>query len=69
MPSTRSSTLLRRSRRRLCAETLAADVPNIIVVHLSVPARSVKQLIALAKSKPGAPLRIGRQRIVAAPCG
>lgn len=30
-----------------------ADVPNIIVIHPSVPARSVKQLIALAKSKPG----------------
>jgi tripartite-type tricarboxylate transporter receptor subunit TctC len=33
---------------------LAADVPNIVVVHPSVPARSVKQLIALAKAKPGA---------------
>src|SRR4030095_9647711 len=30
-----------------------ADVPNIVVVHPSVPARSIKQLIALAKSKPG----------------
>jgi tripartite-type tricarboxylate transporter receptor subunit TctC len=28
-------------------------VPNIVVVHPSVPARSIKQLIALAKSKPG----------------
>jgi tripartite-type tricarboxylate transporter receptor subunit TctC len=36
------------------AVTLAADVPNIIVIHPTVPARSVKQLIALAKSKPGA---------------
>ena len=34
--------------------THAADVPNIVVIHPSVPARSVKQLIALAKSKPGA---------------
>ena len=34
--------------------TLAADVPNIVVIHPTVPARSVKQLIALAKSKPGA---------------
>jgi tripartite-type tricarboxylate transporter receptor subunit TctC len=30
-----------------------ADVPNIVVVHPSVPARSVKQLIALAKARPG----------------
>lgn len=34
--------------------THLADVPNIVVVHPSVPARSVKQLIALAKAKPGA---------------
>jgi tripartite-type tricarboxylate transporter receptor subunit TctC len=34
--------------------TQVADVPNIVVVHPSVPARSVKQLIALAKSRPGA---------------
>ena len=34
--------------------THVADVPNIVVIHPSVPARSVKQLIALAKSKPGA---------------
>lgn len=29
------------------------QVPNILVVHPSVPAKSVKELIALAKSKPG----------------
>jgi tripartite-type tricarboxylate transporter receptor subunit TctC len=29
-------------------------VPNVLVVHPSVPARSMKELIALAKSKPGA---------------
>ncbi|HKA43968.1 MAG TPA: tripartite tricarboxylate transporter substrate binding protein [Burkholderiales bacterium] len=34
--------------------TLVADVPNIVVVHPSVPARSVRQLIALAKARPGA---------------
>lgn len=33
--------------------TLGITVPNILVVHPSVPATSVQQLIALAKSKPG----------------
>ena len=33
--------------------TLAADNPNILSVHMSVAANSVKELIALAKSKPG----------------
>jgi len=33
---------------------LFATVPNILVVHPSVPANSVKELIALAKAKPGA---------------
>lgn len=33
--------------------TLVASVPMILVVHPSVPARSVKELIALAKSRPG----------------
>lgn len=32
---------------------LVAMVPNILVVHPDIPARSVKELIALAKSKPG----------------
>lgn len=35
------------------AVTWATHAPNILVVHPSVPARSVKQLIALAKTKPG----------------
>lgn len=30
-----------------------ATVPNILVVHPSVPAKNVKELIALAKEKPG----------------
>jgi tripartite-type tricarboxylate transporter receptor subunit TctC len=30
-----------------------ANVPNVLVVHPSVPANSVKELLALAKSKPG----------------
>jgi len=33
--------------------TLFAKFPNMLAVHPSVPARSVKELIALAKSKPG----------------
>jgi tripartite-type tricarboxylate transporter receptor subunit TctC len=28
-------------------------VPNVLVIHPSIPARNVKELIALAKSKPG----------------
>jgi tripartite-type tricarboxylate transporter receptor subunit TctC len=37
----------------LVAITNVASGPQIIAVHPSVPARSVKDLIALAKSKPG----------------
>ena len=33
--------------------TLLASTPNILVVHPSLPARSVKELIALAKARPG----------------
>jgi tripartite-type tricarboxylate transporter receptor subunit TctC len=33
--------------------TLLVTVPNLLVVHPSVPARNVRELIALAKSKPG----------------
>lgn len=33
--------------------TQAASTPNILVVHPSVPAQNLKELIALAKSKPG----------------
>ena len=32
---------------------LAVTVPNVLIVHPSVPARSVKALIALAKARPG----------------
>lgn len=32
---------------------LATATPNVLVVHPSVPAKSVKELIALAKSRPG----------------
>jgi tripartite-type tricarboxylate transporter receptor subunit TctC len=31
-----------------------AAAPNVLVVHPSIPARDVKQLVALAKSRPGA---------------
>jgi tripartite-type tricarboxylate transporter receptor subunit TctC len=33
---------------------LIGYVPNVLVVHPSVPARSVKELIAVAKARPGA---------------
>jgi tripartite-type tricarboxylate transporter receptor subunit TctC len=33
--------------------TLLAFAPNVLVVHPSLPVKSVKQLIALAKSRPG----------------
>lgn len=38
--------------RDLVPVTLVAEVPNILVVHPSVPANTVKELIALAKAKP-----------------
>lgn len=33
--------------------TLVASLPNILVVHPALPARSVRELIALAKARPG----------------
>jgi tripartite-type tricarboxylate transporter receptor subunit TctC len=33
--------------------TLTTAAPNVLVVHPTVPARSVKELVALAKSRPG----------------
>jgi len=33
--------------------TLAGTLPNILMVHPSVPVRNVKELVALAKAKPG----------------
>jgi tripartite-type tricarboxylate transporter receptor subunit TctC len=33
--------------------SLLASTPNIVVVHPSVPAKSVKELIALARARPG----------------
>jgi tripartite-type tricarboxylate transporter receptor subunit TctC len=34
--------------------TLLASVPSMLVVHPSLPAKSVKELVALARAKPGA---------------
>ena len=33
--------------------SILASTPNILVVHPSLPVKSVKELIALAKSRPG----------------
>jgi len=39
--------------RDLVPVTLLAAVPNLLVVHPSVPARDVRELVALARAKPG----------------
>jgi tripartite-type tricarboxylate transporter receptor subunit TctC len=39
--------------RDLTPVILAARIPNVLVVHPSVPAQSVSEFIALAKAKPG----------------
>jgi len=41
------------STKDFAAITMVANTPNILVVHPSVPARSVKELIAYAKANPG----------------
>ena len=41
------------SEKDLAPVSLVAMVPMVLAVHPSVPARSVKDLIALARSKPG----------------
>ena len=33
--------------------TLVTDAPNFLVIHPSLPARSVKELVALARARPG----------------
>lgn len=40
------------TRRDLMPVSLIADVPNVLVVNSQVPAKSVAELIALAKQKP-----------------
>lgn len=37
----------------LSAVTLVASAPNVLVVHPSLPVRSIKELVALARSRPG----------------
>jgi tripartite-type tricarboxylate transporter receptor subunit TctC len=39
--------------RDLDAVTLIAGVPHLLVVHPSLPAKSVKELVSLAKARPG----------------
>jgi tripartite-type tricarboxylate transporter receptor subunit TctC len=39
--------------RDLAPVTLAASTPNVLIVHPSVPARTLKELIALARARPG----------------
>ena len=39
--------------RDFSAIALVANVPNVLVIHPSVPARSVSEFIAYARSKPG----------------
>src|SRR5688500_5463709 len=41
------------SVRDFAPVTLVASSPNVVVLHPSVPAKSVKELIALAKAQPG----------------
>ncbi len=41
------------STKDFAALTLVANTPNILVVHPSVPAKSVAELVALAKASPG----------------
>ena len=41
------------AEKDLAPVSLVATAPTVLVVHPSVPAHSVKELIALAKSKPG----------------
>ena len=40
--------------RDLAAISVFSSTPNVLVVHPSLPARNVKELIALARAKPGA---------------
>jgi tripartite-type tricarboxylate transporter receptor subunit TctC len=51
--------------RDLQPVSMYADVPNILVVHPSVPVKNVKEFIALAKSNPWpSQFRHGGQRLV-----
>lgn len=39
--------------RDLAAVSLVADTPNVLAVHRNVPARTVKELVQLARAQPG----------------
>ena len=41
------------TQKDLTPVTLVAEIPNVLVVHPSLPANNVQELIALAKAKPG----------------
>jgi tripartite-type tricarboxylate transporter receptor subunit TctC len=38
----------------LAPVTLASSTPNLVVVHPAVPAKTIRELVALARAKPGA---------------
>src|SRR5688572_4308325 len=40
-------------QRDLAPVALVADIPNVFAVHRNVPARSVKELVQLARAQPG----------------
>src|SRR4029079_1365019 len=42
------------AQRDLAPITLVGGAPNVLVIHPALPAKTVKELIALAKSHPGA---------------
>lgn len=48
-----SKTLKFDTRNDLVPSTVVSNAPNVLCVHPSVPARSVPELIALAKKNPG----------------
>jgi tripartite-type tricarboxylate transporter receptor subunit TctC len=48
-----SKTLKFNPRTALVPSTLVSNAPNVLCVHPSVPAKSVQELVALAKKDPG----------------
>ena len=44
--------------RDFATTSLVSNVPLVLEMHPSIPARSVKEFIALAKSRPGQPIKI-----------
>ncbi|MBX9811485.1 MAG: hypothetical protein K2Y16_07740 [Burkholderiales bacterium] len=47
--------------------TTVAAAPQILVAHPSLPARSVRELIQLARSRPGQLIRLSRHRLRRSP--